>query len=508
MTQNKRLMKILIWILGFFVVAGVIAQILFTQKVKDALENDLPENISLEYDALSTNVIFGKIALKGVELRTGTFDLESTRIQVSGLHYISLLRKGDIIISELLVVAPFFRLQDKEKDQKANPSKGASDQSILLEKCTIQNGRLEVFRETTDSLHVKIEDIDLMLTEVSFSKQTETQAMPMTFASYQLDTEKGYYDLGPLEYMQWDNLYLDSEKGYIKTFVLRSKYSKKELSRKLSVEHDHYDLVIDSLTLKQPDFGFDTARPKLHLAHLQVNEPKIDVYRDKLLPDDTRHKKLYNQTLRDLDFDLQIDSIEVAEGEVSYQERLEADVVPERLRFTDVSATILNLHSKGKGTVSVDINAQLMGDGPLSLNWSFDPMITTNEFLVTGSLSNFDSAKINPFLRTNMKAEVKGTINQMYFTFSGHELESVGDMKMNYDQFEFLVLKKDRLGVNKLLTTVVNLFTNNGKRTEDDGFRYGHYVVQRDTEKSFFNYLWLNVKEGLVETVAGNGKKK
>src|SRR5690606_31464587 len=367
---------------------------------------------------------------------------------------------------------------------------------------------LEVFRETTDSLHAKIEDIDVLLTEVFITEQTMTKNIPVTFASYRLATEKGYYDLGPLEFIQWDYLHLDSEIGHIKKLMLRSKYDKRALSQKLTVEHDHYDLEIDSLSLVQPDLGFDTGSPKLHLAQLHLQQPKIEVYRDKLLPDDTTHKKLYNQTLRDLDFDLQVDSISISEGEVNYQERIEADVAPERLRFTDVSVAILNMHNRGSGTVSVDIEAQLMGDGPLTLDWSFDPMNTNNEFLVTGSLSNFDSAKINPFLRTNMKAEVKGSINQMYFTFSGHELESQGDMKMNYDQFEFFVLKENRLGVNKLLTAVVSLFTNDGKQTENDGFRYGHYVVQRNTEKSFFNYLWLNVKEGLKETVAGNGKKE
>lgn len=486
---------------------GVIAQILFTQKVKKAL-GDIPKNITLDFDELSTNVILGKIALQGVELHTGTFDLESKRMQISGLHFIPLLQNGDIIISELYLEEPSFTFRKKKKGVSTNKTKSDSPKNITIKKCNIQNGRLKVFRDATDSLHAKIEDIDLIMTEVSITEQTRTQDIPVTFETYQLDTNMGYYDLGPLEFIQWENLHLDSEMGHIKKLVLRSKYNKKEFSEKLTVEHDHYNLEIDSLSLSQPDFGFDTGSPKLHLAQLHLQQPKIEVYRDKLLPDDTTHKKLYNQTLRDLDLDLQVDTIDISEGSVSYQERIEADVDPERLRFTDVSATILNMHSKGSGTVSVDIEAQLMGDGPLTLDWSFDPKNTNNEFLITGSLSNFDSAKINPFLRTNMKAEVKGSINQMYFTFSGHELESQGDMKMNYDQFEFIVLKENRLGVNKLLTAVVSLFTNDGKKTESDGFRYGHYVVQRNTEKSFFNYLWLNIKEGLMETMAGNGKKE
>ena len=81
-------------------------------------------------------------------------------------------------------------------------------------------------------------------------------------------------------------------------------------------------------------------------------------------------------------------------------------------------------------------------------------------------------------------------------------------MKMKYDDFEFTVLKKDGLGVNKILTAVVNLFTKKGEKTDADGFRHGDFKVERNQTKSFFNYLWINLKEGLVDTMMGRGKKK
>lgn len=509
MIKRKRLFKILLWALGSFVVLGIIAQIVFTQMVSSALQKDLPKELSLDYEKLSTNVLLGKIALQGVEFHTsnGGLDLDAKRIEVFGLHFIPLLQNGDFIISELYLEEPAFGLQNKKKE-RSTESRQDSMPNIRIKKFKVQNGNLEVFQETTDSIQTRIKAIDITLTEVAINKETGTRDIPFTVQAYRVDTDKGYYNLSSLEFIQWEKLHLDSEKGHIQTLVLRSKYDKKELSQKLRIEHDHYDLEIGTLSLKRPDFGFDSGYPKLHLAQLDLRGPKIQVYRDKLLPDDTSLKKLYNQSLRELDFDLQVDSIHISQGEVGYQERLEADAIPESLRFTDVSATILNLHSKGSGEVSVDIKAQLMGDGPLTLNWSFNPIKTSNEFLVTGSLSNFNSTNINPFLRTNMNAEIKGTINQMYFTFSGHELQSQGEMKMKYDQFEFVVLRKNRLRVDKLLTGVVNLFTKNGKKAEADGFRYGYFVVERNREKSFFNYLWLNVKEGLVQTVTGNGKKK
>ncbi|EKF56470.1 periplasmic protein [Galbibacter marinus] len=507
MRLNKRLIKILLFILGFLVVVGIMAQLFFAHKVEDVLQEEVPKNITLDYKSLSTNVLLGSITLNGVQLNSEGVELESKRIKVSGLHFIPLLKSGDIVISELFFDEPSFSVVVK-KDSSSKSANGQKSKSIFFEKFQIQNGQFKVHQKVNDSSGLKIENIDLVLKEVAFNEQTKNRVVPFSLKDYSLSTKKGYYDLSSLEFITWRDLHIDTQSGYINKLLLQSKYNKGELSKMLTVEHDHYDIAFDSIALVQPNFGLDEGSPKLHFAKVHLQRPEIGVYRDKLLPDDTTIKKLYNQSLRDLDFDLKVDSIEVSSGQVSYQERVVADVKPERLLFTEVYADILNIHSRGNGMVVVDINAELMGDGPLTLNWSFDPMKSDNEFLVTGSLAQFDSSKINPFLRTNMKAEVKGSIHQMYFTFSGHEFKSHGDMKMSYDDFEFFVLKKDRLGVNKLLTAVVSIFTNDGKKTDKDGFRYGQYEVERNREKSFFNYLWLNVKEGLMSTMSGNGKKE
>lgn len=95
----------------------------------------------------------------------------------------------------------------------------------------------------------------------------------------------------------------------------------------------------------------------------------------------------------------------------------------------------------------------------------------------------------------------------MYFTISGDAISSTGDIKMKYEDFEFAVLKKDRLGVNKFLTFLGNLFINDGSNSDAAGFRYGHIEATRDPTKSFFNYLWLNVQDGMVNTMLGKGKK-
>ena len=148
-----------------------------------------------------------------------------------------------------------------------------------------------------------------------------------------------------------------------------------------------------------------------------------------------------------------------------------------------------------------------MGAAPIKVDWTFYTKNEVDLFKASGVIKNFETTAINSFLEPNLRAKAKGTINELYFTFSGDSYVSNGDMKMKYQDFEFLILKKDRLGVSKILTAIGNLFTNDGSNTDDNGYRYGAISVNRDATKSFFNYLWINVQDGIISTLTGNGKK-
>ncbi|MFD2099611.1 DUF748 domain-containing protein [Flagellimonas iocasae] len=510
-TVRKR--TVALWAIFILVVLGVTAQLLFTNKVKYALAKNVPPHLNLEYGSLSTNILLGSITLEDISLdhNAQLFNLQARQIKVSGLGYWALLTKGDISVSDFSLNEPVMVLQKTKTDSTKTPSNGSkkSDSTrIAIGNFSINNGQLEVVENPSDSTQLSIQDINFSVSDIHFDPETAQNKIPFTYGNYELHTQKLYYDMGPYEFLQLDALQFTPEESHITNFVLQSKYSRDELSKKLRVEHDHYDLAINAMSLKQFQFGFETEEPQLHIQEITLQEPHFQVYRDKLLPDDTSHKKLYNQALRDLPLDLQVDTIAIQKGTLSYEERLELDVDPNSLRFTELTATINNLHSKKEGKVQVNAEAQLMGDGFLSLDWSFDPQSKSNDFLASGTLSDFKTESINPFLKTNLRAEVSGDVNQMYFTISGNEVKSTGEMKMNYDEFEFVVLKKDRLGVNKLLTAVVNIFARKNSDTDPEGYRYGYFDVERNTDKSFFNYLWINLKAGLLDTVTGKGKKK
>jgi len=72
---------------------------------------------------------------------------------------------------------------------------------------------------------------------------------------------------------------------------------------------------------------------------------------------------------------------------------------------------------------------------------------------------------------------------------------------MTYDDFKVSILNKEKKRKKWLVSTLANIFIAKTSKNEEGGFKKGSGDVNRDQNKSFFNYLWLNLKEGMLKTV-------
>ena len=52
-----------------------------------------------------------------------------------------------------------------------------------------------------------------------------------------------------------------------------------------------------------------------------------------------------------------------------------------------------------------------------------------------------------------------------------------------------------------LVSTLANIFISKTSKNDEGGFKEGSGDVNRNQTKSFFNYLWLNLKDGMLKTV-------
>ncbi|WP_373519599.1 hypothetical protein [Pricia sp.] len=518
LTKNP-VVRVLFVLLLLFIAVVIVAQVTAKRAVADFLERKLPHHVRLKYENMDANVLSGTIGLRDITLDFYDRDsmLLNTKvtmdaITLENLGYWDFLVNSKIDVRRLLLERPQMRHYPyRVLPKKDNETEGVVQllKVISIQELSVRNGSLDLLRDDKDSTAVALRNLNFIVENASTGPDQIVKKIPVDYGNYELTADSLYVNLGPYEKLDVATLLWNREAAKITGLQLRSKYDKIALSKHLMKERDHVDLTIREMRLDSIRFGFEKDTFFIATGKGMIDKPALELYRDKFVADDETKKPLYSQSIRQLPIHIDVPEIEIVNGKVVYSE-LVADIPnPGKLSFEKLNATLSNIsntYPPGENTL-IKANTKFMGEADMTLDWSFDVNRTSDAFFASGTVSNFNTASINPFLESNARVKASGSIDQLYFTINGNSISSSGDMKMNYRDFRFQVLKKNRLGINKVLTTIGNLFVDDGSKTDEEGFRYGSISAERDATKSFFSYLWLNVRNGTLSTLTGDGEK-
>lgn len=518
--NKKPLIRIFIVLLLMFTALVIIAQISAKSAVANFLDRKLPQHVQLHYKDMDANVLSGSIGLRDVSLDFYDRDsmllntkVKMDAISLEGLDYWDFLVNASIDVRRLLVERPEVRhYPDRVLSKKDEEPEGVVQllKTIEIRELSIENGSLDLIQDAIDSIALTISDVNIKVENISTGPQRITKKIPVDYGNFELDADSLYVNLGRYEELEAARLLWNRTRAKVTGLKLHSKYDKMALSKHLTTERDYVDLQISQMNLDSIRFGFEKDTFFIATGTGAIETPKLEIYRDKLVADDTTVKILYSRSIRQLPIHIDVPKFEIRDGKITYSERIADATAPGKLSFEQLNATLLNISNTYPtgGKTEIKASTKFMGYADMTLDWSFDVNRTNDAFLAAGTVFNFNTTSINPFLESNLRAKASGTIDQMYFTVSGNSTSAAGDMKMKYDDFRFQVLKKDGSGINRLLTVVGNMFIDSGSDTDAEGFRHGTIHAERDPNKSFFNYLWLNVRDGTLNTLTGDGEKE
>ena len=505
----------------FFVIISLllvyfVLQLIANNFVKDVIANKVPPTIAISYSDVDTNIILGNVSLNNASLKIKSKEasqfhtlLTSEDIEIKGIGYWNLLFNNKISLTKINLKKPnvkYYPFNKVVSNKKETAQKSAME-SLKIQEIQIVNGELNIMKKSSETAKIAIPNFNLKIIGGKVDLDSSEQEF-IFFDSYQLSAKKLKLDTNDYELIQIEALDTQNKTLSIKGFEIKSKYDKIELSKHLKKERDYINLLIPEINIEKFDFNFSKERLRVTSPTITILKPNLEIYRDKLLADDATTKLLYSNSLRKLSFGLQVDSIKIKEGSISYAELVDPTKKAGKIFFTQVNASVYSLSNLDKAKrTEIKINSKLMGASPLSLNWSFDVNNKADYFSVNGSVKNLNATALNPFFKPNLNAVAEGVLQEMNFNFSGNKINSKGEIKMKYDDFNFKILRKDSNKVNKLLTAIGNLFVKGDSKSNPTDFRYGNIEADRDATKSFFNYLWINLKSGMISTLTSDGEK-
>lgn len=365
----------------------------------------------------------------------------------------------------------------------------------------LYGGEAKIIYTKTKKAILNVADINLQLQGITVDDQTLAQKIPFRFEKYSFKCDSLYYRPDEFYHLTTQKISATQTGLTIKDFKMTPEYSRREFVRKIPKEKDLFVVSAAKVDVKNLDWGFQKEALFVHVGSVNLDRVSADIYRNKLPEDDLRKKHLYNKLLRELDFDLKVDTLKVRNSLLAYEEEKSFDKGSGKLIFSHFNLTARNVCSgfqkKKLPDLKIKIDCKFMDAAPMQVDWRLNVMDKSDGFRIKGTILNVDSEKVNAFSKPYINATTEGKLNKVMFNFTGNDQRSQGEFALQYDDFKLTVYQKNnRERKNKFLTSIGNLFVKNDSKGQVKGAKV---EVERIPEKSFYNFFWRNIVEGLLK---------
>jgi hypothetical protein len=284
---------------------------------------------------------------------------------------------------------------------------------------------------------------------------------------------------------------------------MESLFNRQQFVNQLAKENDLYTLKVEKIAIRNMEWGFKKEVLYFKTNQILIEQVDANIYRSKMPADDLSIKPFYNKLLRELNFELKVDTLTITNSKLVYEEEKSFEKGAGILEFSSFNLQATNLISGFQKTklpdVIILIDCQFMKTSPMKIDWRFNSMDKSDGFRIKGSISNFDTNQLAVFTKPYLNATTKGQFDQLYFNFIGTNDKASGDFALKYHDLKVqLYQKRNREKESKLKSWVGNLLLKNdsaGDLIENE------IAVERIKEKSFFNYFWRCIAEGMKKTL-------
>lgn len=502
----KKIHKILI-VAGVFIVVIAGIFLFLNNYLKNQIEKGLEREFNssqLSYDDISINAFGGSAVIRNLKVREGIFSLETKEVKLDKFSYSDYIQDKDITVGSVHLVDPMivFNKSDSIPGDKDSQDE-ISENRLRVKKFSASGGNIRIIENdsASDSFFASLKD--LLIEEIILEKKTEETLLPFTYESVNIDSDSLYYELSETHYMQSRGFRLRNEDLDIDDFSIIPKYSKDVFDQRIPYEQDWIALKVEAVIFNGIKLKKEEEQAVITIPSTTINKAHLEIYRNKLLPDDTRIKPMYSEMLRTLDFQLHMDTVNISGSYIEYQEKVLESRPPGKLSFHNVNAGIKNLSNRDMDSqdfspTHVEANALFMGETQLSLNWSFDVSNEMDEFSISGRLGAIQAGHINSFLVPAMNVKAEGEIQSLYYDFYGNRNQANGNMQLSYRDFNVKILKDGKEESKTFLSGLANLIIKNDRMNED--VKQENINTTRDKTKSFWNFLWLCIRDGALST--------
>jgi hypothetical protein len=266
---------------------------------------------------------------------------------------------------------------------------------------------------------------------------------------------------------------------------------------KLNVyQKDYMTFKTGKISIRNFDIERLATDSNLQFNYIIINQPELNVYKDKRLPLQPGYiKAMPVALLKKINQRLHIDSVRLVDGKVFYEEFNDKTEMIAKINLSELQTLIRNIdnyNTSSTDSLYILSSSRLLDTANVSIRFHESYADSIGSFLYRVRIGQFGLPALNSVIlpTANMKIN-RGWLDTLELRVMGNDYLAHGKMRMYYKDFKIQFLSNKELEkrtvFTKALSWVANTFlrTNNVEKT-------GTVFTERTREKSFVNY-WVKI---------------
>ncbi|MEX0770626.1 MAG: hypothetical protein WD035_07830 [Balneolaceae bacterium] len=464
---------------------------------------------SVTVQPLRRSFVLGDVRLTASDQELDVVLFSAGELSIRNIGILSALN-GDVSIGRLTADHYFLDLTILP-DQSTTSYSGRTSAPIYIGSFDLQNGELNFSAGTDGTANMT----GVNATAGSFTYDPDLEEEPDLFTQFQ-DVEAAieriaYRFKGDRYLLQADSLIVSEGRSAITLvdFSMATVLSEQEFFSSLDVREELFHIDISGLNINNIDFSSLRKNGDLKTETVSADSLNLHVTLNKRIPARTNPDTipLPLQNMNNLPMTVALDSLIIRNGNILYSEYDEKGTRPGTIHFARTQATGLNINNISDDPVVFKARSYLEETGLLETEIRLFTDASGHVTTVTGSLGEFDLTRLNNIFMDLEGLEItEGRVYNLEFDYRMNELSSSGSVQIHYDRFNMKRVDRDDYHQN-LGNRISGLFMNqivmrSSSMDKNQEFRAGIVSAERDPEKGFFNYLWISLRSGLLDTVS------
>ncbi len=546
--KRRKSLRIVIYLLFIIIIIVAGVQLSFTFYIDKNIAKHLKSEVArqtngvyeMQIGKLTTNIFDQSIYLKGFVLKSvkepesasPKFFASASEINLSDFSLFSFLFKKDLIISKMELVNPsgyIFRNKTLGHDQLKHTSKKFSFYSLIqkyihslqIKSIEISDADIQIYNDISDTdPFIGSKKNGLNISNLQINKSIDetgklflADSMNLVLNNIAYKTSDSLYSIS---IKQLHASYIDSQLT-MDSFEVAPNYSKKEFANKAGKQTDRFHISATRLNFSHMDVKSFFESNWFIANTLKIDSLNISAYRNKNDIRSPVKAKSVQQLLTSIPIYTVIDSIQVQNAKITYEEVAEGASKAGIVYFNDLDAVITGITSDTSlfskyASLQLNASTKFMNEGKLTVHYTFPLNTEKMVFDCSGKMTDIPMPAINPILEPNAKISIKGgQIDSMIFSFHANEFGSKGKLKLIYHQLKIEFINKEKKAgiIRELFSFLTHqLVIKEDNPAKEKPVRQTEINYKRDPTRFIFNYSWKSLLSGIKPTIGIPDNKK